>query len=99
MLDDRQSVPHRGTMARCTLSYKKLRHPLEKFQRISYPPDFIAIMSATVPSKTRKVGNDDVTAIGFGAMGISAFYGSIQPDEERLQVSQTRCSLADFLLT
>ena len=37
-------------------------------------------------SKTRKIGNDDVTAIGYGAMGIAAFYGSIQPDETRLKV-------------
>lgn len=37
-------------------------------------------------SKVRKIGNDNVTAIGYGAMGIAAFYGSIQPDEERLAV-------------
>ncbi|EKM52676.1 uncharacterized protein PHACADRAFT_261264 [Phanerochaete carnosa HHB-10118-sp] len=43
-------------------------------------------MPATPSSKTRKIGNDDVTAIGYGAMGIAAFYGSIQPDEERLEM-------------
>ena len=43
-------------------------------------------MPATAPSKTRKIGNDTVTAIGYGAMGIAAFYGAIQPDEERLAV-------------
>lgn len=51
-------------------------------------------MPATPPSKTRKIGNDDVTAIGYGAMGIAAFYGTIQPDEERLEVgagSSMRC--------
>lgn len=42
-------------------------------------------MSApTLP--TRKLGKDDVTAIGFGAMGIAAFYGSIDSDEERMKV-------------
>ena len=41
----------------------------------------------TTPSlPTRKIGKDDVTAIGYGAMGIAAFYGSVDPDEERLKV-------------
>lgn len=35
---------------------------------------------------TRKIGNDDVTAIGFGLMGLSAFYGDIENDEERFKV-------------
>ena len=35
---------------------------------------------------TRKIGDVDVSAIGFGAMGISAFYGSVEPDEERFKV-------------
>ncbi|KAF7799798.1 hypothetical protein EIP86_011040 [Pleurotus ostreatoroseus] len=35
---------------------------------------------------TRKIGTDNVTAIGYGAMGIAAFYGAILPDEERFQV-------------
>ncbi|KAL1941903.1 hypothetical protein VTO73DRAFT_6903 [Trametes versicolor] len=35
---------------------------------------------------TRKIGDDDVTAVGYGAMGISAFYGKILPDEERFKV-------------
>ncbi|THG93159.1 hypothetical protein EW026_g8001 [Hermanssonia centrifuga] len=34
---------------------------------------------------TRKIGNDAVTAIGYGAMGIAAFYGSVEPDEERIK--------------
>lgn len=42
--------------------------------------------AAAASSKTRKIGQDDVTAIGYGAMGIAAFYGNIQPDEERLKV-------------
>jgi hypothetical protein len=56
---------------------------------------------------TRKIGKDDVTAIGFGLMGLSAFYGPIENDEERFKVhdglkpgsgmslgklSQSRCS-------
>ena len=36
---------------------------------------------------TRKIGTSDVTAIGYGAMGLSAFYGSVGSDEERLKVS------------
>ncbi|OBZ77722.1 Aldo-keto reductase yakc [NADP(+)] [Grifola frondosa] len=35
---------------------------------------------------TRKIGNDNVTAIGYGAMGLSAYYGKPLPDEERLKV-------------
>ncbi|KAH0828816.1 NADP-dependent oxidoreductase domain-containing protein [Lanmaoa asiatica] len=37
---------------------------------------------------TRKIGKDNtpVSAIGFGAMGISAFYGDVEPDEERLKI-------------
>jgi len=34
---------------------------------------------------TRKIGNSQVTAIGYGAMGLSAFYGAIVSDEERLK--------------
>lgn len=35
---------------------------------------------------TRKIGSDNVSAIGFGAMGMSAFYGPTEPDEERFKV-------------
>jgi len=35
---------------------------------------------------TRKIGKDNVTAIGFGLMGLSAFYGPIENDEERFKV-------------
>ncbi|KAI0052184.1 Aldo/keto reductase [Auriscalpium vulgare] len=35
---------------------------------------------------TRKIGSTDVTAIGYGAMGIAAFYGTPLPDEERFKI-------------
>ncbi|KAI0063915.1 Aldo/keto reductase [Artomyces pyxidatus] len=35
---------------------------------------------------TRKIGSTDVTAIGYGAMGIAAFYGDALPDEERFKI-------------
>ena len=37
---------------------------------------------------TRTIGKDNtsVSAIGFGAMGISAYYGDTESDEERLKV-------------
>jgi hypothetical protein len=41
-------------------------------------------MPPTLP--TRKIGGTDVSAIGYGAMGISAFYGAVENDEERLKV-------------
>jgi hypothetical protein len=43
-----------------------------------------SIMPASLP--TRKIGTHDVTALGYGAMGIAAFYGQIPGDEERLKV-------------
>ncbi|KAF4580448.1 hypothetical protein EYR40_003164 [Pleurotus pulmonarius] len=39
-----------------------------------------------MPYPTRKIGSSDVSAIGFGAMGIAAFYGATEPDEERFKV-------------
>jgi len=39
-----------------------------------------------MPYPTRKLGNDQVSAIGFGAMGLSAFYGATESDEERFKV-------------
>lgn len=39
---------------------------------------------------TRKIGNTSVTAIGYGAMGLSAFYGKPSPDEERFKVSNNK---------
>lgn len=43
--------------------------------------------SPAMPLPTRKIGTSDVTAIGFGAMGLSAFYGPPKPDEERFKAS------------
>ncbi|KAK7041990.1 Aldo/keto reductase [Favolaschia claudopus] len=35
---------------------------------------------------TRRIGNSTFNAIGFGAMGISSFYGAVESDEERFKV-------------
>lgn len=40
-------------------------------------------MSATLP--TRKIGNVEVSALGYGGMGISAYYGAVASDEERFK--------------
>ncbi|KAJ7314220.1 NADP-dependent oxidoreductase domain-containing protein [Mycena albidolilacea] len=37
-------------------------------------------------SATRKIGTSTFPAIGFGAMGISTFYGPVESDEERFKV-------------
>ncbi|KAJ7851979.1 NADP-dependent oxidoreductase domain-containing protein [Mycena leptocephala] len=37
-------------------------------------------------SPTRKIGNSTFPSIGFGAMGISTFYGAVESDEERFKV-------------
>ncbi|KAH9480933.1 Aldo-keto reductase str7 [Psilocybe cubensis] len=39
-----------------------------------------------MPLPTRKIGTDDVTAIGFGLMGLSGFYGAVDTDEERFKL-------------
>ena len=45
-------------------------------------------MPLSTPTKlpTRKIGNDTVSAIGWGGMGLSAFYGPVPPDEDRLKL-------------
>ncbi|KAJ6589460.1 Aldo/keto reductase [Mycena capillaripes] len=37
-------------------------------------------------SSTRNIGNSTFSSISFGAMGISAFYGQVESDEERFKV-------------
>ncbi|GJE96764.1 aldo/keto reductase [Phanerochaete sordida] len=44
-------------------------------------------MPAQLP--TRRIGDVDVSAIGYGTMGLSAFYGPIPSDEERLKLLDT----------
>jgi hypothetical protein len=39
-----------------------------------------------MPFPTRKIGSTEVTALGYGAMGISFAYGSVDSDEERFKV-------------
>ena len=46
-------------------------------------------MSTISPATpTRRIGSDGpiVPAIGFGLMGLSSFYGSVDSDEERFKV-------------
>ena len=45
---------------------------------------------------TRKIGNVDVSAVGYGAMSIAGTMyspGKILPDEERFEVSSTLCDV------
>jgi len=44
-------------------------------------------MSAMHP--TRKIGNDNVAEMGLGLMGLSAFYGQVDGDEERFKFLDT----------
>ena len=37
-----------------------------------------------MPFPTRKIGNTQVSALGFGAMGLSIAYGDVPSDSERL---------------
>jgi hypothetical protein len=43
-------------------------------------------MATSIKLPTRRVGQTEVSAIGYGAMGISSYYGSAPPDEERFKV-------------
>ena len=43
----------------------------------------------SMPLSPRKIGAEHVHPIGFGAMGISAYYGKPDPDEERLKVGHS----------
>ena len=43
-------------------------------------------MATSIKLLTRRVGQTEVSAIGYGAMGISSFYGSAPPDPERFKV-------------
>ena len=45
-----------------------------------------------MPLPTRKIGGTDVSAIGYGAMGIAICYGPPLPDEQRLKVGHTLSS-------
>jgi aryl-alcohol dehydrogenase-like predicted oxidoreductase len=47
---------------------------------------------------TRKIGGTDVSAIGYGAMGIAAFYGTVENDEERFKVRPRRARAASARL-
>jgi hypothetical protein len=51
-------------------------------------------MTASLP--TRKIGAHDVSAIGYGAMGIAAFYGAVESDEERFKVRVHSISPVDI---
>jgi hypothetical protein len=42
---------------------------------------------------TRKIGTTPVSAIGYGAMGLSGMYSKPMPDEERLKVCKIVLSL------
>ena len=35
---------------------------------------------------TKKIGDDDVAEMGLSLMGLSAFYGQVESDEERFKV-------------
>ncbi|KAH8979149.1 Aldo/keto reductase [Lactarius hatsudake] len=43
-------------------------------------------MASILPTRRLRVGTAHVSAIGYGAMGISSFYGAAQPDEERFKL-------------
>ena len=43
----------------------------------------------TMFNASRKIGDSVVSAIGYGAMGISRYYGAVLPTEERLKVRRS----------
>jgi len=47
-----------------------------------------------MPFPARKIGDVRIAAIGFGAMGLSAFYGNRLPDEDSIDLIKKACQLA-----
>lgn len=45
-----------------------------------------SIYRTVMTAPTRKIGNSEVSSIGYGAMGIAAYYDTVLPDEERMKV-------------
>ncbi len=43
-------------------------------------------MATSLKLPSRTVGQTEVSAIGYGAMGISSYYGRAPPDEDRFKV-------------
>ncbi|KAF8492232.1 NADP-dependent oxidoreductase domain-containing protein [Russula emetica] len=43
-------------------------------------------MATSIKLPTRRVGQTEVSAIGYGAMGISSYYGTAPPDPERFKM-------------
>lgn len=67
-----------------------IRHGINSV--ITLAPSWILHRPYTMAYPTRKIDEKNVSAIGFGAMGISSFYGDIDPDEERFKVGVDRGS-------
>ena len=81
--------------------YKKAtgsaRRDQEYSKLLSAPPlSYIYSMSHSLA--TRNIGTSSVTAIGWGAMGLSAFYGSVPPENKRLQVCGSLKSVISLLV-
>ena len=49
-------------------------------------PSGLRNLFCDMPLPPRKIGSSEIHPIGFGAMGISAFYGKVDSDEERFKV-------------
>lgn len=50
-------------------------------------------MAAATPTRPLGASGPQVSALGFGAMGISAFYGATEPDESRFKILDKALSL------
>ena len=48
-----------------------------------------------LPSRPLGKNGPQVTALGFGAMGLSAFYGQPEPDEERFKILDRACEAGE----
>lgn len=60
------------------------KSPVKRHMSLKVPLQIV--LKAAMSFPTRKIGNDSVSAIGFGAMGISTFYGKTESNEERFKV-------------
>lgn len=64
--------------------------------RIDYPTQFIVSPSNMASPQKRNIGGTEVFCLGYGAMGLSAFYGKPLSDEERFKVCWALCHYANI---
>ena len=61
-------------------------NPLPHRDYSTNPHHFVKMVGKTLPTRQLGKNGPQVTAMGMGLMGLSAFYGKPKPDEERMKL-------------